>query len=432
MNELPNDCKNIKEYFLTRVFKGEEATKNDQNHRVAESILHYFSGFDVFSLPIPTYDKELMKDVKGNMDKMNPQFFTGVKQFEELLRSIMGPKRSCKEGEYVTGEGLAALTTLYVEAINDPHNVPNVQTAWETFVNIKCEGAKKKAITAYEKKAKEELSKLPCDDEEILRGNDSATHEMMATFEQETHGISIDHTKPYLEELTKLRFQKLGEWKNENDKKTRESCEKLVKRLRKKHLDPVLQRVSGPEGTNVSFKDIDDGCAVLELEYKSQAVGSKDVRAKVLHEFHQQFQIERERYKDVLKTLKDYNETLLLIRLQNTKAEKEKEDLRKQNDYLKQEMKIQEDKIKELDRKRAIELQEKLEEFQAKESILNTKIHDLEKAGMKDKITGLERERDDAKEDNERWKRELASVKSKLADLTEQLRLLNRPWWQRW
>ena len=60
-----------------------------------------------------------------------------------------------------------------------------------------------------------------------------------------------------------------------------------MKELKKKHLDPVLERVRGPEGAKVSFKEIDDGCAIIELEYKSRAVGSKDVRAQVFHEFHQ-------------------------------------------------------------------------------------------------------------------------------------------------
>ena len=34
--------------------------------------------------------------------------------------------------------GLAALITLYVEAINTPGTLPNVLSAWETFVEAKC------------------------------------------------------------------------------------------------------------------------------------------------------------------------------------------------------------------------------------------------------------------------------------------------------
>lgn len=82
-------------------------------------------------------------------------------------------------------------------------------------------------------------------------------------------------------------IQKLAEWKTKNDRLTKDACEKLVKKLKREHLDPVLDRVRGPKGTSVSYKEIDDGCAIIELEYKTHAVGAKNVRAQVLHEFHE-------------------------------------------------------------------------------------------------------------------------------------------------
>lgn len=82
-------------------------------------------------------------------------------------------------------------------------------------------------------------------------------------------------------------IQKLAEWKAKNDSLTKEACEKLLKELKRKHLDPVFDRARGPAGTSVSFKEIDDGLAIVELEYKTHAVGSKNVRAQVFHEFHE-------------------------------------------------------------------------------------------------------------------------------------------------
>ena len=46
-----------------------------------------------------------MKDIKKNNDLMNPEFFTEVERFKGMLYSNIGPKKSCNEGEYVTGEG---------------------------------------------------------------------------------------------------------------------------------------------------------------------------------------------------------------------------------------------------------------------------------------------------------------------------------------
>lgn len=93
------------------------------------------------------------------------------------------------------------MTKLYVDAINDPKSIPNVQTAWETHVQRKCKDAKRKAMQAYDKKIKAQLSKLPCDGEKILESHESAIRQSMAIFNEETAGISSDHTKRDSDEL---------------------------------------------------------------------------------------------------------------------------------------------------------------------------------------------------------------------------------------
>ena len=106
------DEKHIFSSSSFQVFKAEKASKTDVNHCVAESILHFFAGFDAFCLPIPTCNKEHIKDTRKYRDKLNPEFFTEVNRFQELLRSILGPKKSGKEGELVTGEGISVLSNL--------------------------------------------------------------------------------------------------------------------------------------------------------------------------------------------------------------------------------------------------------------------------------------------------------------------------------
>ena len=260
---------------------------------------------------------------------------------------------------------------LYVDAINDPNSIPNVQTAWETHVQRKCKDAKRKALQAYDKKIKAQLSKLPCDGEKILASHESAIRQSRAIFNEETVGISADHIKRDFEELTvrkmplyppssfflsflppslplflpsspsrysfscflliasfcpsllaislsssflllsfsclyvtslqsrypcstSLSFlqqneemQKLAKWKAKNDSLTKEACERLLKELKRKHLDPVFDRARGPAGASVSYKEIDDGLAIIELEYNTHAVGAKNVRAQVFYEFHE-------------------------------------------------------------------------------------------------------------------------------------------------
>ena len=102
--------------------------------------------------------------------------------------------------------GLAALITLYVEAINTPGAVPNVQSAWETFVETKCIDARNEAVDIYNSRMREVLSsKLPCDNDEIREAHSDLLEECQRRFMAETTGISTITTEKYLR-LLKVRF----------------------------------------------------------------------------------------------------------------------------------------------------------------------------------------------------------------------------------
>ena len=80
--------------------------------------------------------------------------------------------------------------------------------------------------------------------------------------------------------------KRLASWKNENDKLTRDACTSLLKLLKKEHLGPVLEKLHGGEGAQVSFEDIIQGYNRLEQDFKVRAIGPKDVSAAVFFEFH--------------------------------------------------------------------------------------------------------------------------------------------------
>ena len=80
--------------------------------------------------------------------------------------------------------------------------------------------------------------------------------------------------------------KRLASWKNENDKLTRDACTSLLKLLKQEHLDPILEKLHGGEGAQVSFEDIIQGYNRLEQDFKVKAIGAKDVSAAVFFEFH--------------------------------------------------------------------------------------------------------------------------------------------------
>ena len=81
--------------------------------------------------------------------------------------------------------------------------IPNVQTAWETFVVTKCSEATNAALKAYDVVMTSRLAgQLPCDNEEIRNSHEAALKQGIAQLEAETMGISALTTEKYLRELT--------------------------------------------------------------------------------------------------------------------------------------------------------------------------------------------------------------------------------------
>ena len=99
--------------------------------------------------------------------------------------------------------GLAALLQLYVEAINTPGAVPSVQSAWDTFVGVKCTEASQAALTIYDSLMNSGLpGRLPCDNDVIRQNHDAALEKGVAHLEDETAGLSAVTTEKVIRELT--------------------------------------------------------------------------------------------------------------------------------------------------------------------------------------------------------------------------------------
>ena len=80
--------------------------------------------------------------------------------------------------------------------------IPNVQTAWETFVMTKCSEVCQASFRLYKETMKAELSgKLPCDNDVIRQKHEMALQKGLAPFDKETFGIAATTTKKYRKEM---------------------------------------------------------------------------------------------------------------------------------------------------------------------------------------------------------------------------------------
>ncbi|KAJ7380866.1 hypothetical protein OS493_004449 [Desmophyllum pertusum] len=282
---LPRDCENIKDYFLTKVFKEQSSSSSDQSKNVVRSILSFFPGFDAFALPIPTVDPEVLKSISDKQSQINPAFLSGLKQFRQLLKDTLVPKNSFNDDELVSGEGLAQLVELYTKAINTPGAIPNVQNTWDVAVQKQCSKAKKDAMKTYNDFMMSELSpKLPCDSDEIRKCHDAAFAQLKSCF---AAGLSTNTVEKCFIELKISMDETLDDWYTKNANSTRDSCNAITKKLSKQHLDPVRQQLDGEDAAKLSFHDFTDAYDRFKEDYEKFSIGAQDVIAQVLLDFQQ-------------------------------------------------------------------------------------------------------------------------------------------------
>ena len=90
-------------YF--QVFQDQSRSNEGTVDEFAESIICFFSGFEVFHLPPPSSDLEVLKNMAKNKSKLSTAFLNGVQKFKDLLQSVLKAKDSFSDGDIVTGEG---------------------------------------------------------------------------------------------------------------------------------------------------------------------------------------------------------------------------------------------------------------------------------------------------------------------------------------
>jgi len=107
--------------------------------------------------------------------------------------------------------GLAVMVQLYVDAINTPNAIPNVQSAWDTFVAVKCSDAKQAALVTYDALLTSQLTdELPCSNVMIRMRHGDAYDKCHEQFMAEMAGLSTNAIERTLSELKVGDSQKLS------------------------------------------------------------------------------------------------------------------------------------------------------------------------------------------------------------------------------
>ena len=405
------------EYLKTKVLCGSKRLiPTDAADMVSMAIMNYFPSVECMTLPPPSSDAEVMRDIVNNEQHLSKQFNKGVADVVAFVCQRVKAKHAFKAGCSVDGPTLAALTEQYAEAINTHNCIPCLDNTWNTVVKLRVKTTMDKLTEEYEKEMEAATEgKLPMEEGTIeINQHDvlsTAVYAPSTLFEvhqsiwpsiSKRFLAQIEHLTPpedaskMVNELEKriVDYKKERSSENEatiykvvagcalskfmrlNDQKSQEHCRQLITYL----YNPVLEKLNAasssthnPAEVHYTFEDLRIELQGLHNKYFAEAVGP----AKQSVYTNKHLEIEGK-----MKALKDIE----VYRAESSKAEKQQykaeettkrivEEHAKHQKELKTEKIASQNQIRCMKRETAAEIEKVQGETKTE---MRTKLHDQE------------------------------------------------------
>ena len=172
------------EYLKTKVLCRRSTTlMPEAADLVSMAIMNYFPSVECMTLPPPSSDAEVMRDIVNNEQHLSKQFNKGVADVVAFVCQRVKAKHAFKAGCSVDGPTLAALTEQYAEAINTRGSIPCLDNTWNTVVKLRVKTTMDELAEEYEKVMEAATKgKLPMEEDSVSADATSTNYRAGITF----------------------------------------------------------------------------------------------------------------------------------------------------------------------------------------------------------------------------------------------------------
>ena len=137
-------------YLTDRILRMSDDFDEGPDDKVKKAIMAFFPTVECKVLPPPSVDPKVMRAIETNEHKLNSAFRQGVDELVDYLFAEVSVKRGFQKSSKVNGPMLVHLTKQYVQAVNDPDSIPQLDNVWETVIKLRREAVLKKLTKEYE------------------------------------------------------------------------------------------------------------------------------------------------------------------------------------------------------------------------------------------------------------------------------------------
>ena len=143
------------EFLHTRVLASESGELTD----LGKSLVTLFPSLECATLPLPSIRPSIVHDIFNKQDQLNPKFNSKVDSLVQQILQKVTPKKAFNGVTTVNGKALAALAVGYVEAVNRPGALPDLDQGWQAVVRLELKEVSYRLVREYEREMEEALEK---------------------------------------------------------------------------------------------------------------------------------------------------------------------------------------------------------------------------------------------------------------------------------
>ena len=208
------------EFLHTRIL----ASECGEPTELGSSLCSLFPSLECCTLPVPSIKKEVIHNIVEQEDKLKPAFNTAVNELIQQILQQVAPKMAIDGVSLMNGSTFAALACGYVEAINTPGALPNLEQGWQAVIRLQVKEYTDKLVREYEREMDESLkSILPLEERILMRIHERILKRKKHILQQEVRHINpLNSSEEDLEPVMCQLEQEIIKWSKPDDGTERE------------------------------------------------------------------------------------------------------------------------------------------------------------------------------------------------------------------
>ena len=275
------------EFLHARVLASESGELTD----LGKSLVNLFPTLECATLPPPSINSKVLHDICNQQEKLNAKFNDGVSTLIQQILHKVAPKKAIGGTTTVNGKALAALAGGYVEAVNKPGALPDLDQGWQAVVRLELKECSYKLAREYEREMEEALEgNLPMEERNLLRIHQQTLKRKKSALKEEICRVNPLHSsdeeaQPFLDQLEEevIQWSKpskdgerevtggaLYQFIVKNNKASKEHCERLFEDLVKE--SKVQEKVANAVKKSICL-GVQNDVRCITAKYNRTAVG---------------------------------------------------------------------------------------------------------------------------------------------------------------